>query len=323
MRFTPTEEHVALASAIDEIIVDLGGSDLVRQWAEGNSEAGLTLWRSLVELGLGALRVPEAAGGAGGTPTDLAIVFERLGFHAAPGPYIESVAFLPHLVDSAEQERLSAGAMATASVTPDVPWAVDAEISDMVFVVGPDFIAEGSVVRTAESLSPLRKLSELREGDKRSRDAALVQRARDEATLASASYLVGLGERLLEEAVSYAGVREQFGRRIGEFQALKHQLADVRIALTFARPLVLGASLTMDLETGPRSVSAAKVSAASAAKLAARVALQVHGAIGYTAEHHVGNWITLVPAMSRVWGTPDVHRARIAQSLAVSGGGRH
>jgi len=131
---------------------------------------------------------------------------------------------------------------------------------------------------------------------------------------------VGVGERLLDEAVSYAGVREQFGRRIGEFQAVKHLLADAKISLTFARPLVLGASLQMDGEARARSVSSAKVAATSAANLAARASLQVHGAIGYTAEHHVGNWITLVPALSQVWGTPDVHRARIARFLAAEGG---
>lgn len=147
-----------------------------------------------------------------------------------------------------------------------------------------------------------------------------MERAWNEATLASAAYLVGLGERLLSEAVSYAGVREQFGRRIGEFQAIKHQLADVRVALTFARPLVQGASLSIEGPTGPRGVSAAKVAASSAAHLAARVALQIHGAIGYTAEHHVGNWITLVPALSQAWGSPDVHRARIARSLATMEG---
>ena len=320
MKFAPTEEHFALAGAIDDIVGDLGGSDLVRQWADGQREAGLTLWAQLSELGLGGLRVPESTGGAGGTPTDLVIVFERLGYHAAPGPYIESLAFLPQLLDAPGLERLVAGAVATACFSPDVPWAVDATISDMAFVVGPDWIAEGQLGDTAQSISPLRTLTILEPRDSRAIEGGIVERAWNEATLASAAYLVGLGERLLSEAVSYAGVREQFGRRIGEFQAIKHQLADVRVALTFARPLVQGASLSIEGPTGPRGVSAAKVAASSAAHLAARVALQIHGAIGYTAEHHVGNWITLVPALSQAWGSPDVHRARIARSLATMEG---
>ncbi|WP_223170551.1 acyl-CoA dehydrogenase family protein [Microbacterium sp. NIBRBAC000506063] len=127
--------------------------------------------------------------------------------------------------------------------------------------------------------------------------------------------LIGAGERLLDEAVSYAKVREQFGRAIGEFQALKHQLSDVRVALTFARPLVWNATRELGTETGERAVSAAKVAASGAAALAARASLQVHGAIGYTSEHPLRIWLGLAHALPTVWGTPAHHRARIARAI--------
>ena len=106
--------------------------------------------------------------------------------------------------------------------------------------------------------------------------------------------------------------RRQFGREIGSYQAIKHALADVRIALDFARPLVYGAAL------GEISNSAAKVAAADAAYLAARTGLQVHGAIGYTAEFDLSIWITKIRALVGAWGTPAWHRGRLRQDLEIS-----
>ena len=93
---------------------------------------------------------------------------------------------------------------------------------------------------------------------------------------------------------------------------------DVRVALDFARPLVLGAAVALHGDHGPsvcRSVSAAKLAAGDAAYLAARVGLQLHGAIGYTAEFDLGLWILRVRALVGAWGDAAHHRARIAETL--------
>ena len=107
-----------------------------------------------------------------------------------------------------------------------------------------------------------------------------------------------------------------FRSEIGSYQAIKHKLADVRIALDFARPLVHGAALVTG-STGERAraVSAAKVACADAAYLASRTGLQVHGAIGYTQEFDLSVWITKIRALVTAWGTPADHRARILQTL--------
>ena len=118
-----------------------------------------------------------------------------------------------------------------------------------------------------------------------------------------AAQLLGLGEHLLDASVAYVKQRRQFGREIGSYQAIKHRLADVRIALDFARPLVFGAAL------GEVPASAAKVACGDAAYLAARTALQVHGAVGYTRELDLSLWITKVRALVTAWGTPAFHRA--------------
>ena len=115
--------------------------------------------------------------------------------------------------------------------------------------------------------------------------------------------------------MDYVKQRKQYGRTIGSYQAIKHALADVRIALDFARPLVLGAAL--DADNRSRSASAAKVATADAAYLASRVALQVHGAIGYTAEFDLGLWINRVRALVGAWGGSSYHRGRIADSISV------
>ena len=128
------------------------------------------------------------------------------------------------------------------------------------------------------------------------------------AILACAAQLLGLGRALLEMSVAYAKQRVQFGQPIGRYQAIKHKLADAYIALEFARPLLYHAAQ-------PRDISAAKVACGDAAYLAARTALQVHGAIGYTEECDLGLYFTKVRALLGAWGTAAEHRARIMAAL--------
>lgn len=316
MRFLPTEEQVAFAEAIDEIVDGSGGADIARSWADGDTSAGLALWEQFAELGLLGLRVSEEEGGFGGSLSDLVIVFERLGYHGVPGPYLETVALLPGLVDAITRSELAAGAIATASVEGVAPAAVDAAVAAQRFVVREGALQRGSVAEEFDSVAPTRRPARLSpEGEGAPLAPGALDAALNEASLAAAAMLVGAGERMLDEAVSYAQVREQFGRPIGEFQALKHQLADVRVALSFARPLVWNAALRSGEADADRAVSAAKVAASDAAMLAARTSLQVHGAIGYTAEHTLRIWLGLAPALSSAWGTPAFHRARIARDI--------
>lgn len=135
--------------------------------------------------------------------------------------------------------------------------------------------------------------------------------ASDLSVLANAAYLLGAGERLLADSVAYAMQRTQFGRAIGSCQAIKHRLADVRIALDFARPLVFGAAC----DVTELSVSAAKVGAFDAAYRASRSALQVHGAIGYTLECDISIWMQRVLELKTLGGSPQWHRDRILTDL--------
>ena len=145
---------------------------------------------------------------------------------------------------------------------------------------------------------------------------AAVAHALTWARLATAAQALGIGLALLDSTVGYVRQRTQFGVPIGSFQAVKHQLADAKIALEFARPLVFGAALTMT----ESDVAAAKVTACEAAYRTARTALQLHGAIGYTAEYDLSLWLTKARALRTSWGSPGECRAAVLDGL--SGGGR-
>ena len=149
------------------------------------------------------------------------------------------------------------------------------------------------------------------------RKPADVARAYEFGVLATAAQLVGAGQAMLDASVEYAKQRSQFGRVIGSYQSIKHKLADVLIAIELARPLLYGAALSLADNSADtaRDVSAAKVAASDAALLAARSALQTHGAIGFTQEHDLSLWLLRVQALRSAWGDPTVHRRRVLEAL--------
>ncbi len=303
MKFELTEEQRALADALDGLLSSSDTPAVARAWADGDHSPGLKLWDRLVEQGLTMLAT-EA------TPVEVVVAFEALGRHAVPGPWVESAAHLPVALGR-EVEGI-----ATVAVPPHTPYALDADVADAVYLAGPDGLVEAEISgELRRSVDLTRRLFEISPNpvvEVRS-EASLetTEQAFDMAALATAAQLLGAGERVLADTVTYAKQRRQFGREIGSYQAIKHALADVRIALDFARPLVYGAAL----DPNPRSVSAAKVACADAAYLAARTGLQVHGAVGYTQEFDLSIWITKIRALVTAWGTPAFHRARILESL--------
>jgi alkylation response protein AidB-like acyl-CoA dehydrogenase len=324
MRFVLSDEQRGFAASLSDL---LSGSDVgavTRSWGAGEASDGRALWKRLADQGVAALVVPEDAGGLGGTPTDLVVAFEQLGRFAVPGPWVESAAYLPRLLGSADPAVVSAladGALGTVLVTEHAPGALDADAAEHRYVVTDGVVSTASVelVETTllRSVDPARRLFGLTP-DRRVEVAPSDQEAAfDLAALACSAQLLGLGEQLLATTVGYVKQRKQFGREIGSYQALKHQLADVRIALDFVRPLVHGAALTFGSTDRARDVSGAKVTAADAAYLAARTALQLHGAIGYTEEHDLSLWILKVRALVSAWGTTSLHRGRVLTSLTA------
>jgi len=299
MRFQSAPEHVDFARSLREMLVDADPPSVIRAWSAGDHAPGRKLWSRLAELGL-----PELAA----DPAGSVLAFEELGRAAAPGPYVESLAVLPALLTDASPET-----MATLAFPPHVPFAVDAAAADEVYLVQDGTLFTAVVGDQPASVDRARHLAEVTAATTVGEvDAAP---AFDRGVLATAAYVHGAGAALLERATAYAKQRQQFGKVIGSFQAVKHQLADVAVALDLARPLLFGGALALDTPTAARDVSAAKVSATDAAYLAARTTLQVHGAIGYTAEYDLAPWLTKVRALTSAWGTPRFHRDRIRAAL--------
>ena len=326
MRFALSAEQEQFAASLDKLLVDARTPAVIRSWSSGDAEPGLALWRDLAEVGVFGLLVPEHLGGLGAGPVDLVVAFDRLGYHAVPGPLVESAAAAPVLLEQLAGQRflsqLGAGELvATLVVDPHVPFALDADIADLVLrvddaVVHESVRAEGPM----SSVDRARRLFTATGG--RALGAAPVGPAFDFGVLACAAQLHGAGRWLLDTATEHVKQRTQYGRALGQFQAVKHLLADAAAELELARPLLYGAALALaTAEDATADVSAAKVAAADAAYLAARTCLQLHGAVGYTAEHDVGLWMTKVRALLGVWGPQDFHRARVASGLGLSSAG--
>ena len=313
MEFALDEQQRDFAASIDAA---LGAADLpgaVRAWSAGDVAPGRKVWEQLANLGVTALAVPEKFDGLDADPVDLVVALERLGRWCVPGPVAESIAVAPVLL--AEDDRsaaLAAGELiATAAMPPQMPRAVDADTAGLVLLApidGDNGVTEATKGERHESVDPSRHLYDVTPtGDTWQAD---IQRAYEFGALATAAQLVGAAEALRDAAVDYATQRTQFGRVIGSYQAIKHKLADVHVAIELARPLVYGAALSLEA----RDVSAAKAAASEAGLLAARSALQTHGAIGFTQEHDLSLLLLRVQALRSAWGTPEAHRRRVLEA---------
>jgi alkylation response protein AidB-like acyl-CoA dehydrogenase len=301
----------------------LGSSDVaaaVRAWSAGDTGPGRKLWATLADLGVTALAVAEEFDGIGAHPVDLVVAAERLGYWGVPGPVAESIAVAPVLL--AEDQRsaglASGDLIATVALAPHAPRAVDADTAGLILVAGDGKVSDGTAGALHQSVDPARRLFDVTAlGEAQKADTA---RAFEFGALVTAALLIGSGQAMLDASVEYAKQRSQFGRVIGSYQAIKHKLADVYIAVELARPLVYAAALSL-ADGSPntaRDVSAAKAAASDAALLSARSSLQTHGAIGFTQEHDLSLLLLRVQALHSAWGDPGWHRRRVLDRLEAA-----
>lgn len=314
MRFLLSDEQRQFATIVDGMLADADVPSVIRRWAAGDVAPGHELWSRLAATGITTLL-------SDGTPIDLTVIFEQMGRHAVPGPLVESVAVAPIVLADTELgevwlPKLAAGSMATVAFPPEVPYALDADVADLVLLVESGMVGVARAGSGKTSVDRARRLFEV-SGIGSGESVTTTERAWNYGTLCCAAQLLGLGGAMVDMAVDYAKTRIQFGRPIGQFQAVKHALADVLVGLELARPLLHGAAVALaeGSATVDRDVSAARVACGEAAYQAARTALQVHGAVGYTAEHDLSLFLTKVRALYNAWGTPATHRARVMEAL--------
>jgi alkylation response protein AidB-like acyl-CoA dehydrogenase len=257
-----------------------------REFLAANPEPS---WGELAELGWTGVSVSEEDGGAGLGFVEEAVLFEELGRALYKGPYLSTIGgVLPALPADLQAEVAAGEASWTLALGPLVP---DLDTADRIAIVGGDGIyeLEGAERELLETTDETRPLGVVRGGDpgRRLADSTALDVIRPRLLAALAIEACGVGRRALEHALEHAASREQFGKRIGVYQAVSHPLADAYTQLELARSLSLWAAwcVAEDDEMIPVAAAAAKASAAEAAVQVCETSIQVHGGIGFTWEH--------------------------------------
>jgi alkylation response protein AidB-like acyl-CoA dehydrogenase len=321
VNFEIDEQQRDFAASIDAALAAADVPAAVRAWSAGDTGPGRKVWATLADLGVTALAVPETFDGIEAHPVDLVVAVERLGYWGVPGPVAESIAVAPVLLTGQKEGAKRSAALAsgeliaTVAMPPQAPRAVDADTAGLILIAADGEVRDGTATDMHESVDPARRLFDVvASSGSQKADTA---RAFEFGALATAAQLIGAGQAMLDASVAYAKQRSQFGRVIGSYQAIKHKLADVYIAVEMARPLVYGAALSL-ADGSPdtaRDVSAAKAAASEAALLSARSSLQTHGAIGFTQEHDLSLLLLRVQALRSAWGDPSWHRRRVLEAM--------
>jgi alkylation response protein AidB-like acyl-CoA dehydrogenase len=308
VRFAFTEEQVLFARTVREALA----GDAADRWAQ------------LGELGLLGLTLGEAHGGLGLDETDLVLALEETGYACLPEPVLEHYVGGSALRDAGRDDLLDGVAAGERRVSAGGALVSHADGADLLVLESAGAVhavpAKEVTLRPERSIDPSRRLSSVAwtpGEDNRLGDAGALERLTDRAAFAAAAQLAGAGRRLVEMGAAYAVDRRQFGVPVGSFQAVKHLLAGAHLAVEFARPVVYRAawSLARDEPTRGRDASMAKAMASEAATVAARAALQVHGAIGYTEEHELHRWLKRAFALAGAWGDASRHRERVKDAL--------
>ena len=346
MRFDFTDDQRLLQETVREFLEGECPPDAVRALWETDTGRSRALWKQLAEVGVPGLLVPEAHEGMGLSEVDAVLLHEELGRAGLAEPVIATAAVAAPLLaelggEVAErwQKRLAVGEAIVAVGHPVSELVDDAHVADLLL------LSEGGAVHAVDPADvtltrqpandPARRVATLdwsaRDETRIAEGAAavrLLEAALDRGALAAAAQLLGVCDRLVSLAVDYTSQRVQFGVPIGSFQAVKHALADVKVKLEYARPLVYRAADSVARGTARRGVhvSMAKAAASEAALRGARAALQAHGAIGYTWEQDVHLWMRRAWSLDHAWGLQRFHRARMAAfalaEVAPLGAGR-
>jgi alkylation response protein AidB-like acyl-CoA dehydrogenase len=298
-------------------------ADTVRAaWPGGDAARVQALWRTLGELGLPGLLVPEQAGGLGLDDVVAVAALQETGWAGVPGPVVETFAVAAPLLCAAGAlpDGLLAGELRVAvQRAPVVPHAQGADA----FLQ----LADGSarlLLRADADVEPVATVDGSRgagrvtgEGTPLDADPGDVERAVLRGTLGTAAALIGLSHRMLALTVDYVKERRQFGVPVGSFQAVQHPLADALVGVEFALPAVLRAarSVVDDEPDTALHVALAKTLASDAAHAVAGTTLQAHGAMAYTVEYDLHLFAKRAWALAADWGSATEHRDAVARVL--------
>jgi alkylation response protein AidB-like acyl-CoA dehydrogenase len=339
MFFTLTDDQQEFDAAVRSYLAERFDMTAVRGVVEDPASDGNphSLWRAAGEQGWLAATVPDEHDGLGLGLVEAQVIARALGAGVAPGPWRGTVlaAEAVRLAGSAEQQKAwlprlatgdAIGAFATRGTAPGVLPAVEyGGLADV--VVAPT--ADGLALVTAAAATPRGTY----DGTVRLADltadlgealpgatAAVVADLQARATVLVAADLVGIAREAITRTVAYDRERKQFGVPVGSFQAIKHDLADLHVAVTMAEHAALYAAHAVDVgrDDAELAVAVAKAKAGDAALAATAAMIQYHGGIGYTWEHEAHFFYKRAKRLAGLCGDAGLHRARIAE-LTIGG----
>jgi alkylation response protein AidB-like acyl-CoA dehydrogenase len=333
-----SEEHQALAQSVRRFCEDRCPPAVPRALLDAEVETMPPFWDELSGLGWLGLHLPEAYGGSGYGIVELALVLEELGRAAAPGPFLPTVLAAALILEGGTEEQRSRylPGLADGSMVGAAGFAGAGEpvlggaLADVLVLRGQggwvvaDRTGGGVTVTPLPSLDPTRRVArvELAPGAGQPLPGLTDERVRDLAAALVAAECAGGAAWCVETASAYAKVREQFGRPIGQFQAIKHTCANMLVALEQA------VASAWDAARAAADPGGAGLAASVAAALApeafftcAKACIQVLGGIGFTWEHDAHLYLRRATSLRQLLGGPVPARHRVAR-LALAGARR-
>jgi alkylation response protein AidB-like acyl-CoA dehydrogenase len=322
--FELSELQTDLAEGIQRLCKGRFPLETIRRFEGAEQVVDRDGWLALGEAGVFGLCLAEEAGGAGLGLAEAAVVFEELGRSLVPGPLV-ATHLAAGLVDGAADGTAVVGLVERPHAGEIIPVIVE-DLADLdvllvvsdegVSSVEPSALDATRLTRPLDPLTPVWSLTSLSAGTPVAGPEVAAWWRRD-GTVLTAALQIGSAAWLTDLAVEYAKARQQFGRPIGSFQAVKHLCADMAVRAEVARSAVHAAAVTVDQpEVGDAVIAAAgaKLLADEAALANGRSCIQVHGGMGFTWE---------VPAhlaykRARVLATQFGTDSQLAEALADS-----
>jgi len=348
LEFGLSEEQILLKDTVNRYLDGASSLEQVRKFVTAPET---DVWNGLVELGIPGILVSEANGGLGMTALDAAIVAEALGSHTAPAPFLGSAVLAPvaleaagenpddilaALVSGEKRMGIAVGetyaARADAGIRSDgnrlsgralfvLDYGADAYLvadqQHALFLVGAD--AAGLTHRNLTTIDLTRRTGELIFNDvdarKVSDDPTVLQKMLNFGRIMLAADTLGAGQIMLDQAVAYAGEREQFNRPIASFQAVKHMCAEMAAELEPCRALVWYAAHALDELPEEASLTACHTNAhlAEVGKFVAKTATEVHGGMGFTDLLGLHYWFKRIGFNRQLLGSPEMLRDQAAR----------
>ena len=326
MFFALTEDQQEFGAAVRDYLAERFDLAAVRGVVEdvvndpGDHGNPAKLWKAAGEQGWLAVTVPEEFDGLGLGLVEAQVIARALGAGVAPGPWRGTVlaAEAIRLAGSDEQKaawlpRLAAAEAVGALASSDALVAVEyGAIADVVVTPGGRLVT-GASSTPRGSYDGTVRLADLTGGTVE--ELAGPDLGLDRAAVLAAADLVGVAREALTRTVAYDRDRHQFGVPGGSFQASKHALADLHVAVTLAEHAVLYAAHAVEVgaEDAALAVAVAKAKAGDAAVASTAAMIQYHGGIGYTWEHEAHLFYKRAKRLAGQWGDAATHRARISE----------